>query len=57
MAVEIGSGGGAVFNRGTTTVSANTTLTNGNNYVSFGPVTVNAGITVTINTGATWSIV
>lgn len=40
-----------------TTVSVSTTIASGYNAGSFGPVTVNTGITVTVPTGSTWSIV
>jgi hypothetical protein len=39
------------------TVDVSTTLTTTNNWMTVGPTTVNTGITVTINTGATWVIV
>jgi len=39
------------------TVSANYTINSGNNGGSFGPITVASGITVTIASGSTWTIV
>ena len=48
--------GGAIVENGQT-ISANYTLTAGCNGISAGPVTINAGITVTVPSGATWVIV
>jgi hypothetical protein len=39
------------------TVATNYTIATGNNGGSFGPVTVNSGITVTIASGSTWTVV
>lgn len=39
------------------TIGENITVTAGNNGLSAGPITVSTGFTVTIETGATWSIV
>jgi len=39
------------------TVSEDITITNGNNGLSAGPITINTGYTVTVETGATWVIV
>jgi len=57
MSQTIGGGGGGVFFQSTTQVSSSTTLSNGTNYMSVGPITINSGITVTINTGAVWVVV
>jgi multidrug efflux pump subunit AcrA (membrane-fusion protein) len=38
-------------------ISANYTITVGNNAMSAGPVTINSGITVTVPSGSTWTIV
>lgn len=53
------TGGGAddVFIENGQTVTTNYTLTTGKNAVSAGPITVNAGITVTVPSGASWVIV
>jgi hypothetical protein len=53
------TGGGAdqVFIENGQTVTNSYTLTSGKNAVSAGPVTVNAGITVTVPSGASWVIV
>jgi len=39
------------------TISANYTITSGNNAMSAGPVTVDTGYSVTVPTGSTWTIV
>lgn len=39
------------------TIAANYTIANGNNAMSAGPITVNAGATVTVPSGSTWTIV
>lgn len=52
----IGFGAGCFLGTGPT-VDANTTLNTTNNWMSVGPTTINTGITVTINTGAYWTIV
>jgi hypothetical protein len=53
------TGGGAdmVFLENGNTVTTNYTLSTGKNAVSAGPVTINAGITVTVPSGASWVIV
>jgi hypothetical protein len=53
------TGGGAdtVFLENSSTVTTNYTLSTGKNAVSAGPVTINAGITVTVPPGASWVIV
>lgn len=59
-----GSGGGAtgggtnqIFYENDLTVTTDYTITASKNAGTFGPVTINAGITVTVPTGSTWSIV
>jgi hypothetical protein len=39
------------------TISANYTITSGNNAVSAGPITVDSGVTVTVPSGSNWVIV
>jgi len=53
------TGGGAdqIFIENGQTVTVDYTITSGNNAGTFGPVTVATGITVTVPTGSTWSIV
>lgn len=52
-----GGGSDDVFYENGQTVSSNYTITAGKNAVSAGPITINAGVTVTIPSGSTWSIV
>jgi hypothetical protein len=52
-----GGGSDAVFLENGQTVTTNYTLSTGKNAVSAGPVVVNAGVTVTIPSGASWVIV
>jgi hypothetical protein len=64
---EVGGGGGLLtgpitasnnpFFRNSPTISANYTITTAYNEMSIGPMTINNGITVTVNSGATWTIV
>jgi hypothetical protein len=53
------TGGGAdtVFLENSNTVTTNYTLSSSKNAVSAGPVTINAGVTVTVPSGASWVIV
>lgn len=46
-----------VFFENGQTVNANYTITAGKNAGSFGPVSVATGVTVTVPTGSTWSVV
>ena len=60
MAITLGSTGVVndyPFYSNTQAVASNFTTTANYNYMSVGPITVNTGITVTITTGSTWSIV
>mgnify|MGYP003339913551 CR=1 FL=1 len=45
------------FFRNSTTIAADYTVTTSYNELSIGPITVNSGITVTVNSGATWTVV
>ena len=38
------------------TISADYTITTGNNALSAGPITINSGVTVTVPSGSTWSV-
>ena len=53
------SGGGAnsVFYENDTNVTTDYTITSGKNAMSAGPITVDSGVTVTVPTGSTWTIV
>jgi len=53
----VGGTGNYVFWENDTVVSADYTITSGKNAGSFGPVTINSGITVTIPASSTWTIV
>lgn len=46
-----------VFYENAQTVTANYTITNGKNAMSAGPITINSGITVTVGTGETWTVI
>ena len=52
-----GGGSDAVFYENGNTVTSNYTITSGTNAMSAGPITVNSGVTVTIPSGSTWTIV
>lgn len=52
-----GAAGNDIFYENSTNVTANYTLTTNKNAMSAGPITVNTGITVTVPTSSTWSIV
>jgi hypothetical protein len=54
-ALNVASSQGVFFNA--TTVSVNTTIPSSYNGGSFGPVTVDSGVTVTIPSGSTWVVV
>ena len=47
----------AIFYENGQAVTADYTITNNQNAGSFGPITINSGITVTVGTGETWTIV
>jgi hypothetical protein len=52
-----GGGTDQIFYQNGQTVTTNYTITAGQNAGTFGPITVNSGITVTVPVGSTWSIV
>ena len=52
-----GGGTDAIFHENDQTVTSNYTITTSKNAGTFGPITVNSGITVTVPSGSTWSIV
>jgi hypothetical protein len=45
------------FFRNTPTISADYNVTTTYNEMSIGPVAINAGVTVTVNSGATWTVI
>lgn len=52
-----GGGSDDIFIENGQTVTTNYTLTTGKNAGSFGPITINSGITVTVPSGQVWTIV
>ena len=52
-----GAGGDAIFYENGQTVTTNYTITTNANAMTAGPITINAGVTVTVPTGSTWTIV
>ena len=52
-----GTGSDAVFIENDTTVTQSYTITAGKNAGTFGPVTINTGISVTIPNGSVWTVV
>jgi hypothetical protein len=57
MAQTIGQGGNGVIMSSDTSITSNTTLTTSQNWASIGPITINSGVTVTVNSGAYWTII
>jgi len=53
----LGGGSNKVFFENDTNVTANYTITNGKNAMSAGPITIDSGVTVTVGTGETWTVV
>ena len=52
-----GGGNNEIFWENDQTVTQNYTITNGKNAGSFGPVTIQSGVTVTVGSGETWTVV
>lgn len=52
-----GASGNAVFYENDKTVTADYTITSNKNAMSAGPITINSGITVTVPSGSTWTVV
>lgn len=52
-----GGGSNKVFFENDTNVTANYTITDGKNAMSAGPITIDNGVTVTVGTGETWTVV
>ena len=52
-----GGGSDQIFYENGQTVTTDYTITAGQNAGTFGPVTINGGITVTVPSGSTWSVV
>ena len=52
-----GGGSDKVFWENSTTITTSYTITNNMNAGTFGPVTVNNGVTVTVGSGETWTVI
>ena len=55
--VPTGGGTDAIFYNNGQTVTTDYTIPSNNNSGTFGPLTINSGITVTVSTGSTWTVV
>tara|TARA_Y100001968_G_scaffold246184_1_gene230389 strand:+ start:5302 stop:7146 length:1845 start_codon:yes stop_codon:yes gene_type:complete len=53
----VGGGTDKIFYENGQTVTTNYTISNNNNAMSAGPITINSGVAVTIGTGENWTIV
>ena len=56
-AAPVGGGSDHVFWENGITVTANYTIGSGKNAGTFGPVTIDSGVTVTVPIGSTWTVV
>ena len=52
-----GGGTDEIFWENDQTITSNYSITNGKNAGSFGPITIQSGVTVTIGSGETWTVV
>jgi hypothetical protein len=52
-----GAGGDEIFWENDTVVTTSYTITSGKNAMTAGPITVNGGVTVTVPSGSTWTVV
>lgn len=52
-----GGGSDQIFYENGQAVTTNYTITDGKNAMSAGPITINTGVTVTVGTGETWTVV
>ena len=52
-----GGGSDEIFWENDQTITQNYTITNGKNAGSFGPITIQSGVTVTVGAGETWTVV
>ena len=55
--VPTGGGTDKVFFENDQTITTDYTITDGQNAMTAGPVTINSGVTVTVGTGETWTVV
>ena len=53
----VGGGSNEIFWENDQTITQNYTVTNGKNAGSFGPITIQSGVTVTVGSGETWTVV
>jgi len=53
----VGGGTDTIFWENSQTITVDYAITNGKNAGSFGPVTINSGVTVTVGAGETWTVV
>lgn len=56
-AVATGGGSDKIFWENDQTVTTDYTITNNQNAMSAGPITINSGVTVTVGAGETWTVV
>ena len=52
-----GGGSDQIFYENGQTVTQDYTITNGKNAMSAGPITINSGVTVTVGSGETYTVV
>ena len=52
-----GGGNDQIFWENSQTITTNYSITNGKNAGSFGPITIASGVTVTVGSGETWTVV
>ena len=52
-----GAGNDSIFWENDQAITSSYTITNGKNAGSFGPITINSGVTVTVGAGETWTVV
>ena len=52
-----GGGSDKVFWENSNTITTSYTISNNMNAGTFGPVTVNSGVTVTVGSGETWTVI
>jgi len=52
-----GGGTDKVFWENSTTITTSYTITNNMNAGTFGPITVNNGVTITVGSGETWTVI
>lgn len=55
--ISTGGPGGGMFYENDITLTSNYTITTSKNAMTAGPVTINAGVTVTVPSGSTWTVI